>query len=473
MKNTLFLLACLFFSAASLGTASDTITLDEYLNLLQENHPFFTKEDLSVDIEKWRSQSSLGERDWSLSVTPAYQYAGEATASDFGGQTEAQSAQIELDLNKSLWSTGGRFGFSVSSGYLKYDPLFGPPEVYRSGISFSYTQPLLQNIGGRLDRLGYDVSLFGVDLAAVQSMENQEGFLLSKALEFMDWVSAAESVRIAEERLRLAREQLDQVNRRFRSNLVDRVDVLRAEDAVRIAEQSLLQLQSLYRAQQAKLAVSSYSDEMYEMTPDYDIYALRDLPDRKSAMKTLSSRSRLLHTFSIMEDRLLRNLAGLREQKRARLDLNVEAGLFGQDPQFGSSLEITEPDASVSLVYSQILGNRTVKADIERVGVEIEQMQDEMASAENDMQGQLAALLIQLDELENILALNRAQIGSAEEKTEEERRLYSQGRSELTFVIQSEDNEQNARLTYAQNAVLYHTLILQYRALMDELLAAP
>jgi hypothetical protein len=37
-------------------------------------------------------------------------------------------------------------------------------------------------------------------------------------------------------------------------------------------------------------------------------------------------------------------------------------------------------------------------------------------------------------------------------------------------VIQSRDNEENAKLLYADNATLYHTLLLQYRALLDELL---
>ena len=39
----------------------------------------------------------------------------------------------------------------------------------------------------------------------------------------------------------------------------------------------------------------------------------------------------------------------------------------------------------------------------------------------------------------------------------------------LTFVIQSRDNEQNARLSQAGSAALYHRLRLQYRALVDEL----
>jgi outer membrane protein TolC len=473
MKHVILLAAAVLALTASAASAADPVTLDEYLSLLRQNHPFFTKEELAVDIEQYRARAFLGDQDWTFSAAPVYRYAGEATASDFGAQTRAHSAQVELDLGRSFWSTGGRIGVGVTTGYLDYDPVFGPSEVYRTGFSVSYTQPLLQNIGGSLDRLGYDLSAYSIDLAAVEAAENQEGFLLARALEYLDWVASAESVRIAEERLLLSREQLEQTTRKFQANLVDRVDVLRAEDAVRTAGQFVLQAQSRYRAQQARLAVSSYSEQLYEQSPEYDIYETRALPSRSEAQAALSAGSRLLATFSIIENQLLRNRKGLTELRRPRLDLGVTAGLYGQDSTWGASLGITEPDATVSLVFSQTLGNRTVKADIERTDAEIRQVRLEMASVENSLQADLAALLIQLEELENILELNRAQIQSAEQKTQEEIKLYNQGRSQLIFVIQSRDNEENARLTYAQNAVQYHTLVLQYRALMDELFTQP
>jgi hypothetical protein len=37
-------------------------------------------------------------------------------------------------------------------------------------------------------------------------------------------------------------------------------------------------------------------------------------------------------------------------------------------------------------------------------------------------------------------------------------------------VIQSRDNEENAKLLYAENAALYQSLLWQYRALLDVLL---
>jgi len=49
-------------------------------------------------------------------------------------------------------------------------------------------------------------------------------------------------------------------------------------------------------------------------------------------------------------------------------------------------------------------------------------------------------------------------------------KVYKQGRGEMTFVIQSQDNETNACLTYLRNAVTCHKLVVQYKSFLDQLI---
>jgi hypothetical protein len=56
------------------------------------------------------------------------------------------------------------------------------------------------------------------------------------------------------------------------------------------------------------------------------------------------------------------------------------------------------------------------------------------------------------------------------EKRNEELELYNRGEGELTFVIQSRENEQNARLVYVESATMYHKLLYYYWDLFDALL---
>jgi len=281
-----------------------------------------------------------------------------------------------------------------------------------------------------------------------------------------------ETVRIAEDRLALAKEQLDQTEKKFKANLVDKVDVLRAEDAVRIADQVLLQLQAQWKSRQAELATLAGSDTIYSQGPRFDLYRLEPLPGRDVAVSALMDQSRVLRTFDILKEQLARQREGLKEQERAQLDLTLAGGIFGRDEEFGKSLEIYKPDATVSVVYSKPFGNRTVRAQIEEIDLRLRQVEEEKRSTEISLESLLMSLMIQMAEIEKIIELNRAQIRSAEEKTKEEINLYNRGRSQLTFVIQSRDNEENAKLTYAENAALYHSLRVQYRALLDELYVA-
>ncbi len=361
-------------------------------------------------------------------------------------------------------------GLSVSSGYSRSDLLpSGTSEAYTHVVGLSYTQPLLQNLGGKLDRLKYELSDYTVSFTEVQVLENQEAFILDLAMSFLGWVQIHEEIKIAEERYNLAKEQLEQVQKRHSANLVDKVDVLRGQDALRTAEQGLLQLNSLWRAKQAELAVITQTAELYKKSPVFDLYKLEELPGIEESVVGLKKQSRLLQTFDILKEQLVCSRDGLTEQKRPQLNLSFSGSLNGSDEEIGKSLEISKPDASLLLEFSTPLGNRGIKASIEKVDLQIDKLQEEKRDIEITLEANLRNLLIRIVDMENILKLNQAQIESAGEKTSEELKMYNQGRGQLTFVIQSRDNEQNARLGYAGNAALYHTLLLQYHALIDEL----
>jgi len=456
----IFLFSAFFVSAREIG-------LMDYLELVEKTHPFFTKEELSVLIEEKGAEGLLGAQDWLFNVTPSYSFLGEASAPEKGGQKRIHQVELSAGLNRALWSTGGRLGLGFSSGYTDSDSALG--KYFKHGFSASYTHPFVKNVKGALDRLDYELSDYTIDLTRVQVEENKEGFLLDAAVRFLDWVYYTEAVRIAEERLALAREQLEQTEKKYKANLVDKVDVLRAEDAVRIADQVLLQLQAQWKSKQAELATLASSEDIYVQSPRYDLYHLEQLPKREGAISTLHGQSRVLNTFDILKEQLTSQREGIVEQGRAQVDLTLAGGIFGRDEKFGDSLAIYNPDASVSLVYIKPFGNRTVKSQIEEIDLSIRQIEEEKKSTAISLESSLISLLIQIAEFEKILALNQAQIKSAEEKTKEEIILYNRGRGQLTFVIQSRDNEENAKLTYAENAALYHSLLFQYRALLDEL----
>ena len=168
----------------------------------------------------------------------------------------------------------------------------------------------------------------------MQAYENQENFLLDVSIRFLDWAYYAREVAIRQERLEIAKRGLDDVNKRYKANLVDKVDVLRSEDAVRLSEQGLVLAQSQWKAKQAELAVIAGSDEIFQRRPMYDIYKLEELPENEDVIAQMKSQSRLLSTFDILKRQLQYQRGGVEDQERAQLDLSVAAGLYGRDETF-------------------------------------------------------------------------------------------------------------------------------------------
>lgn len=452
---------------------AQTVSLDEFLTIVQQNHPFFEKESLSVNIAVESQRRHLGDRDWIIESSPFMAYEDKTELSNTTYDNLRQ-VQINGSLQKKFWKTGGRLSASYSSAYAdqEYRTLFSgnSPELFRQQLSVTYSHPLLKNQKGILDRLEYELAAYAVDFSEIQSIENQENFLLNIGISFLDWMFLEEQLNINDERLRLAEKELASSKEKYEAHLIDKVDVLRQEDAQRIAMQNVVLSQSQWSAIRTELAVLALSPEIGESKPEFDIYGRIEREDVEQTISRLNDDSRILKALDVLRDQLTLRKYGLANQEKPQLDLNVGSALIEDDESYGRSFGLANPSLSVGLKFTYPLGNHTSKADVRKTELELLQLKADKQSVSLDLESSIRSVLIQITEMENVLDLNQSQMESAKERTLEEMKVYEQGRGDMTFVIQSQDNEANSRLTYLQNAVAYHKLILQYRALRDQLL---
>lgn len=466
------------FAAASVH--AETVSLSQYLDLLQQRHPFFVKEKLSVDVEKKQHERFRGAEDWQHKAFGRYAYR-EPIQTNFDTPNSLHGPSVGTSLERTIWKTGGRASLSWDYSFRDVDPQIlslGPnasfpatrTDLYTSGVFAGFTQPLLQNFGGILDRLEYELSGYTVDITKMRTDEAQEGFLLAHSLQFLHWTLLSEQKRITNNRLQLAREEQAQIKRKRAANVVKEVDLIRAEDSVRVAKQNVTLIGSELQATRAALAVTANSPELREKTPVLDLYQVEILPPYSEALAQLKEHSRLIRMLQVGKQQLQHQRHGLVEKRKAQLNLDLRAGLRSDEENFDDSFSVNQPDASASLLYSYPIGNRTARTDLSKSEIEIRRIDEDIKNISIQLESSLQDLMIQLRELERVLVLNREQIASARRKTKEELDLYNQGRSELTFVIQSRDNQQDAQLIYARNGFRYRTLHLQYLQLTDQLL---
>ncbi len=69
-----------------------------------------------------------------------------------------------------------------------------------------------------------------------------------------------------------------------------------------------------------------------------------------------------------------------------------------------------------------------------------------------------------------MLDSNKVQIKIAKARTVEEKSRYENGNSQASFVISAQNNEQNVKLNYAQVAKNYQKSVIDFKAVVDQLL---
>ena len=75
----------------------------------------------------------------------------------------------------------------------------------------------------------------------------------------------------------------------------------------------------------------------------------------------------------------------------------------------------------------------------------------------------------QVDSLREIINLGKKQIQIANERAFEQRDNYNNGNGEMEFVISAQNNVQNARLNLAKSVTQYQKVVIDIKALLDQL----
>jgi len=458
--------------SAQVNETEQTVTLTEFLSKLITEHPLFTKENLTSEIFRSRQQSLAGAQDWNFASSVSY--FSQEPVINFSGPDKTVGGSFNSGIEKIFWGTGGRLSTTITTTSLSFTlpAEFGniPTDFYQSEVALTYFHPLMKNRKGFLDRLQYNLMQFDIDATEINALENEENFLTESASKFLTWVFLVEQRNIIEERLKLSRTELQRTERKRRANLVEKVDLIRAGDAVRIAEQNMFLSESRLKGLKAELAVLTQQDDYDNTTPLYELYNTETLPLLEEVRANIESDSRIVRMLNIRIQQLNLVRRGFKETAKPNLGLVAQLSKKELNEGLSGSFGLEKTDALIALQFSIPLGNKTAKSNISKTDVQISQLQSQVKEVIIGLTSMITNIHTQMTEMEKVLRLNIEQINSSREKTEEELKLYNQGRGDLTFVIQSRDNEQNAKLLYAVNAFTYHALFIQYRSLTDQLL---
>ncbi|MCH8288959.1 MAG: TolC family protein, partial [Candidatus Marinimicrobia bacterium] len=369
-------------TVASDELQAQSIGLQEFLNQLKEKHPLFEKEKLTSEIFRTEQKSLAGVQDWNFATSIGY-FSKEPVI-NFSGPDKTIGGSFNGGIEKIFWRTGGRLSTTLTTTSLKFTlpdlPEFAafPTDWYQSEVALTYIHPLMKNRKGFLDRLQYNLMQFDIDASEINALENEENFLTESASKFLNWVFLVEQRNIIEERLNLSRTELERTERKRKANLVEKVDLIRAGDAVRIAEQNLFLTESRLKGLKAELAVLTQQNDYDNITPKYELYITEPLPPLDEVSAKIESDSRIVRILNIRIGQLNLARRGFKETAKPNLGLVAQISKKELDEGLGGSFGLEKTDALVALQFSVPLGNNSAKSNINRTDVQISQLRSQV-----------------------------------------------------------------------------------------------
>ena len=448
---------------------AESLDLEDFLTNVQQSHPYFKKEALNPDILKTQQKALLGEEDWRFNASTSLIHKNFGVINDFTPEI-SNYANLSTSISRIYWKTGGQLSLGYSFNRSSQDYTQGTFNSYQNQMNIQYVHPLMKNINGILSRLDYELQHYAIKSSELDALEAKESFLVILGDKYLDWLFQTELVRINAERLGLSEKEYKQSTRKHKKYLVSKVDVIRSKNAVLRAKQSLQQANIDLISIVTELSVISQNKNLAELKPSYRLYDVYAPPSTQTINQFITHNSRIVNIYDQRLNQIDDTLLALNNQKNPELNLIVGAGLLGSDNSLRDSASIDKPQYSVALNFNYPLGNRKIKATMDQSHLQKMQLEAEKKHLILQLQASVRVTLQKLTQLEKLLTLDKEQIESSELKTREELKRYHRGRSELTIVLQSQDQEQQAKISYAVTATTYHKVYLLYRSLMDELI---
>lgn len=438
------------------------MTQHEFIQRLKDTHPFFTQLDLSVKIKQIDQQATTANQDWVVGVKTNFK---SEDASDISSATydDLDTTSVDFSATKKIVSSGADITLKHSWKDKNKDL-----NINRNKFSIDYVHPLLKNASGINDQLNTDLSNIDIQISRLDAAEQQEVFILAQLKKFVDLTYAQARLMINNQRLDLATQELALVKQKFTMSVVDKVDVLLQEDAYQSAKQQQLQARqdlNLLRHEMAIILDISFSN----VKAEFDLYQ-HHTTNNDNLKQYLLTNSRVLKIADLNQDLLKRQLKSDRSNSKVQLDLRLGISSEGESRHYTDSISNQSPSWNIGLDLGYPIGGTQAKSAIEKTQIKLARAKQQKQEQLLNIHARAHALKQKIQYLLEILNSNKMQIKIAKARTKEEKRRYNNANSQASFVISAQNNEQNANLNHSQVAKNYQQSVLDFKAVIDQLL---
>jgi outer membrane protein TolC len=358
----ILLLAAIPLSIAATSGQGTVLTLQEFLLLVEQQHPALQSANYEPDIAEAEIRSALGRFDPMLS----FQYDSKLKSGDDKVSTIDGSLELPLDM---------MFGPKLKANYRRGQGFQIDPEALTTPAgeaSLGFALPVFQGVFTDARRNALRKAMLRPNIARAQFTIERNALLRTASLRYWDWCEATQQRLVADSLLSIARVRLDFVRRRSSAGETATIDtvealqeVLRREGerirAERIEEQVYLDVYGMLWNARQPYQNRSFSSQVLPTT--------FDTPDNADSIR---NRARLVRpeiqraSFMVETSRFDSSLAS----EFMRPFVEIDAGLISYD--------VSKPNAvdyKVGLRVQQPLLFRQASAQLQTTSIAVDRAQ--------------------------------------------------------------------------------------------------
>lgn len=453
---------------AAAGASGEALDLDRCIELGLANNLTLRNAKLKESAARETAAGARGMYDPFLSLDAGYVNSGITEAGSFiSGNAEITEASAEIGK---VMSSGTRVGIraSATSHDGEFPDLGGMGQAfdinpYSSRIALSLSQPILRNAFGRNDRAIVRLAQFGQDIAGhlYQRERNLLGLRIAEA--YWNLYAAKASHTVGVESLDFAKTLLKSNRKRYEENLLDETDILAAEAVIETRTAEVTALNNIMRNAHDGLA------RTIQLPPEQWSKAPFTFPAATGIATTVDKELGHAERLHATAMRNRADLAALRiRQEQAQLDVRMKhnelkpaLSVLGSlargaaNDTFGNTLGFGDTTWTVGVQFQTPLSRRREKSVLRKAELTGEAALNDLKNMEAgiSLECRTAARTLQ-SARERLLASQRA-VKLRKKRLVLENKKFDQGRSDIRWVIQSQDE-------LARSQMAYHIALAQH-----------
>lgn len=460
LKQKILIILLLLSAGAIAQTKNEierqSLTYNEYLSILQKKLPELNRSNLSVETAEKDLLKSKSSTDTNFTGSGSYAQGVNYSTSLPGSQIKTNTWSINAGLSKKISATGTTIEAGTGLDRTWLDN--GGYNYYTPSIYAKFTQSLLQNAFGVIDRFAENDARMKLDIEKIKKYETDKSYLNYYKKLYFTWVVQLEQLGLLKKSLSDTRNLETEIERKVKNGLTDRLDlqtvralILQYEVTYSDAETSLASIESeldfFINTRTAKPGDDEFS--LYFGMTGSNRYPYIAYETTRGAEIYRITKKNLSYTLDVQSSLLLPqlDLTGQYTRKGNYTGGATEAYSNINDNEYYLGFVITYP-----------LSNSSGNAAVKDAEIAIKSINTEYEVSRKSYDANLNSAIKKIEGLKRSVSLTEKRIDVLESKYEAGYRQYLQSRRDLQFLVDTSLDITNEKISL----IMLKNSLIQY-----------